>query len=169
MSSKHSQSQTGRARELTFWQNVHPTLCVMCHVSCVMCHMSHGMCHMSHVTCPNIFFTLEKNPEKKWTKWWSFLVEGLLSTRPTLSSFTNLPGKIWECVWLILLLSLRLNQPIMNWCWGWPFHSWTFYCILMILHYPLCPQEEMFILHFRSCKLWQQPGANKQKQQIPHS
>ena len=49
--SKHCQSQTGRARELTFWENVHPTLCVMCHVSCVMCHVSCVMCHVSRVTC----------------------------------------------------------------------------------------------------------------------
>ena len=142
--------------------------CVMCHVSCVMCHMACVTCHMSHV---QIFFLHYKKKKslKKWTKWGSLSVEGLLSTRPTPSSFTKLPGKIWESVRLILLLSLKPNQPIMNWCWGWPFHSWTFYGILMILHYPLCPQGEMFILHFRSCKLWQQPGANKQKQQIPHS
>ena len=35
ISSKHCQSQTGKARELTFWENVHPKQCVMCHVSCV--------------------------------------------------------------------------------------------------------------------------------------
>ena len=40
ISSKHCQSQTGRARELTFWENVHPKLCVMCHVSHVTCHLS---------------------------------------------------------------------------------------------------------------------------------
>ena len=40
ISSKHSQSQTGRARKLTFWENVHPTLYVMCHVSCVTCQVS---------------------------------------------------------------------------------------------------------------------------------
>ena len=38
--SKHCQSQTGRARELKFWENVRPTLCVMCHVSPVTCHLS---------------------------------------------------------------------------------------------------------------------------------
>ena len=32
ISSKHCQSQTRRARELKFKDNVHPTLCVMCHV-----------------------------------------------------------------------------------------------------------------------------------------
>ena len=41
-----------------FWENVHPTLCIMCHMSCVPCHMScvmshvsHVMCHLSRVTC----------------------------------------------------------------------------------------------------------------------
>ena len=47
ISSKHSQSQTGRAKELKFWENVHPKLCVLCHVSFVMCLMSHVTCRMS--------------------------------------------------------------------------------------------------------------------------
>ena len=51
ISSEHCLSQTGRARELKFWENVHPTLCVMCHVSCVMCHVSRVTCHVSPVTC----------------------------------------------------------------------------------------------------------------------
>ena len=33
ISSKHCQSQTKRIRELKFRKNVHPTICVMCHVS----------------------------------------------------------------------------------------------------------------------------------------
>ena len=49
ISSKHCQSQTGRARELKFWENVHPTLCVMCHVSCVMCHVSPVTFHLSPI------------------------------------------------------------------------------------------------------------------------
>ena len=51
ISSKHCHSQTGRDRELKFWENIDPTLCVMCHVSCVMCHVSHVMCHVSRVMC----------------------------------------------------------------------------------------------------------------------
>ena len=49
--SKHHNSQT--ARELKFWENVHPTPSVMCHVShvSVTCHMSHVTCCMSCVTC----------------------------------------------------------------------------------------------------------------------
>ena len=38
-----------RASELTFWENVHPT----------MCHMSHVKCHMSGVTC-NLFLIRKK-------------------------------------------------------------------------------------------------------------
>ena len=34
-------SQSARARILTFWKKVHLLPHVMCHVSCVMCHMSH--------------------------------------------------------------------------------------------------------------------------------
>ena len=52
-------------------------------MSHVTCHMSHVACHMSHVTS-HMSYVKEF---KKWTKWWSLLVEGLLSTGPTSSSF----------------------------------------------------------------------------------
>ena len=53
-------SQTIRARELKFWENVHPTLCVMCHVSCVKCQVSSVTCHISGVACHFclLFFSL---------------------------------------------------------------------------------------------------------------
>ena len=51
-----------------------------CHLPYVTCHVSHVTCHVSHVTCHcrNIYF---------FTVWWSYSVEGLLSTGPTPSSF----------------------------------------------------------------------------------
>ena len=48
------ESQTGRARELKFSENVHPTICVMCHMTHITCHVSRVTCHMS------ISFTLKK-------------------------------------------------------------------------------------------------------------
>ena len=66
--------QNRKARELKFRENVHPTLCVMCHVSPVTCHISKKL----------IF---DKKKKKKRKKWWSNLVEGLLSKGPTPSSF----------------------------------------------------------------------------------
>ena len=99
ISSYHCQFQTGRARELKFLKNVHATLCVMCHVSSVTCHMSPVICHLSPVTWQHFFlhfFFIKKRRSKKdffssfkinWTKWWSWSVEGLLSTGPTPSSF----------------------------------------------------------------------------------
>ena len=50
---------TERARELKFWENVHPPPCVPCHVSHVTCHMSGITCYMSCVMCPmsHFFFT----------------------------------------------------------------------------------------------------------------
>ena len=49
-SSKYHKSQIGRARELKFWENVHPTQHVTCDIWNVMSHMSHVTCHISHVT-----------------------------------------------------------------------------------------------------------------------
>ena len=49
ISLKHCQSQTGRAKKLKFWENVHPTTCVMCHMSYVTCHVSRITCHVSNV------------------------------------------------------------------------------------------------------------------------
>ena len=54
-SSKYHKSQTRRARELKFWENVHPPQHVTCHMPHVTCHVSHVTCHVSHVTC-NFFF-----------------------------------------------------------------------------------------------------------------
>ena len=48
-SSRYHKSQTIRARELKFWENVRPQQ----HVTyiCVTCHMLHVIFHVSHVTC----------------------------------------------------------------------------------------------------------------------
>ena len=50
-SSKYHKSQTVRARELTFGENVHPPQHVTCHVSRVTCQVSRITCHVSCVTC----------------------------------------------------------------------------------------------------------------------
>ena len=54
-SSRHHKLQTVRARERTFWADVHPLPCVTCHMSgvtskvlCVRCQVS-GACVMCHV------------------------------------------------------------------------------------------------------------------------
>ena len=64
--SKHSQSQTGRAMKLKFWENVDPTLCVMWHVSYVTCHMSPVTCHLLPITYKKkiilFFFLFKKRP-----------------------------------------------------------------------------------------------------------
>ena len=70
ISSNYSQSQTGGARELKYRDNIHPTLCIMCHGSPVTCHLSRGTCHVSCVMCHlshvkkqkrlNFFFTKQK-------------------------------------------------------------------------------------------------------------
>ena len=50
-SSQNHKSQTVRDRKLTFWENVHPPPCVICHVSHVMYQVSGVMCQVSGVTC----------------------------------------------------------------------------------------------------------------------
>ena len=50
-SSRYLHSQTLWSRDLNFWENVHLSPCVTCHVSLVTCHMSSLPCHMSHVMC----------------------------------------------------------------------------------------------------------------------
>ena len=70
ISSKHCQSRTGGARELKLWENVHPTLCVMCHKSHVTCHVSPVTFQVSHVTChvKTYFFLLLFYSKKKLNK-----------------------------------------------------------------------------------------------------
>ena len=55
ISSKHFQSKMERGRELKFWENVHPTQCVICHVLPAS-YMSPVTYHLSSFTCWNIFF-----------------------------------------------------------------------------------------------------------------
>ena len=71
----------------------------------ITCRMSHVTCPMSHVTCHmSLFFLLFF-----WTKWWSLLVEGLVSTGPTPSSLETLPSSkraTWN--WFLILPQLAL-------------------------------------------------------------
>ena len=54
-SSKHHNSQTVRARDLKFWDNVHHPLCVTCHMSRVIFHVSPVTRHVPHVMCHQFF------------------------------------------------------------------------------------------------------------------
>ena len=63
----------------------------MRHMSPVMCHLSRVTCHMSHVIF--LYYYLTNNTKKntlsffkKWIKWWSWSVEGLLSTGTAISN-----------------------------------------------------------------------------------
>ena len=49
ISSKHFQFQTQKTRKLKFLDNVHPTLCVMCHVSRVTCHVALVTCQKKYI------------------------------------------------------------------------------------------------------------------------
>ena len=108
ISSKHCQTQSGRARELKFWENVHPTLCVMCHVSCVTCYLLR-VTYQSTFFKP--FFYNKKEEDiffpslKNFTKWWSWLMEGLLSTGPT-------PSSLNIYIYFIFLPLIRLSRQL---------------------------------------------------------
>ena len=84
--SKHHKSQIIRARELKFWDNVHPPPHVSCQVSGVRCQVS-GVTYF--------FFFFQK--------WWGYSVEGLLSTGPTRlvsiisRDFKTLPSTVQYC------------------------------------------------------------------------
>ena len=74
-----------------------------CHTSRVTYHVSCVTCPMSCKTFPLYFYFL-------WTKWFSLLVDGLLSTGPTLSSFitssSSPPPPTPSTILLILLFLL---------------------------------------------------------------
>ena len=88
--------------ERTF--TLHNISCVMCHMSHVTCYMSHVMCHVSHVMCHTSYFFF-------LTKWWTLLVEGLLSMGPTRSSlnrfFINFNSDFW-------VLAQKCLEPCLN-------------------------------------------------------
>ena len=64
---------------------------------------------------------LLKEEEKKWTKWWSLLVEGLLSTGPTPSSFIFI-----RLNWTLLIHRPGVAVLFYKHLWHWliydPFH-----------------------------------------------
>ena len=68
---KNCFSQTGRSRELAFWENAYTQ-------SCITCHLWHIMCHMSFVPC-QIFFC-KYIQEFFLTKCFNYLLKGLLPT-----------------------------------------------------------------------------------------
>ena len=97
-------------------------LCVMGHMSCVTCHVLPVTCHLSHVIFLFVY------PLKNWTKWWSWTVEGLLSTVPTPSSFfNNSNGRCYEGLLLIYDTrgaSMKAVPPVTDLlvpCSGWPY------------------------------------------------
>ena len=95
-SSLYHKSQTVRARELKFWENVHPPKRVTCHMSRVTFHVK-------------LFF---------WgggAKWWSLSLEGLLSTGPTPSSFFSNSHEILEFI-----------KIKFKFAWSWGFYNKMF-------------------------------------------
>ena len=82
ISTRHLHSQTVRARELTFWDKVHPPP-VTCHMSHFMWNMSRVTCHVSHVTCRMSCVTCHMSLFIFFYQAVKLVVEGLLSTRPT--------------------------------------------------------------------------------------
>ena len=78
-SSQHHKSQMVGARKLTFWENVHGTPCVMCHLQRVTCHLSLVTCHLLHFTCHLSYLTFfqyiflfikKKIWQICWASWW---------------------------------------------------------------------------------------------------
>ena len=105
-SSTYHKSQSRRAREQKFRENVQPQQHVTCHVSRVMCHVVHVTCHMSCVIC-HIYLFIYLFMENKL---WSLSVEGLLSTGTTPSSFNS-----FIVVNIIIIFKCPINMSAKNW------------------------------------------------------
>ena len=84
-SSKHHNSQTVRARDLKFWENVHPILCIICHMSLVTCHLSPVTYHI-FIYLLLLFFIVTY-----FLYIFLLFVEGLLST-----GIPRLVDEIWR-------------------------------------------------------------------------
>ena len=72
-SSKYStslHSQAVRARELKFWEKIHLSPLVMCHLSHVTWNVLHVTCHMSQVTSQNILLFSFLFRQSGETSWW---------------------------------------------------------------------------------------------------
>ena len=98
ISSEYLHSQTVKARELEFCENLPPP--AMCPMSCVTCHVSHFMFHMSHVTCHMscvFFYKVVK-----------LVMEDLLSTG--LPRLVYCGKTVWEC-------ELTCHGSITNYCY----------------------------------------------------
>ena len=90
--SKHHYTQAVKARELKFWENVHPPPCVTCQVSSVRCHMSGVIYQVSGV----IF-------------WWQ-------SDSPLSSSCTGLYSltMVFALQWKYQSSNLNISQRLQN-------------------------------------------------------
>ena len=125
ISSEHPHSQTGRARDLKFWENVHLPPSVMCHmssgtclVSRVTCHMSHVRCHMLHIILYKKKFCIKKNKNKNAgaCQWRVCYQRGL----------PCLVLKTWKCVfllWMKVNTTKKLKGVAVNLCG--PFQKWS--------------------------------------------
>ena len=82
-------------------------------VSRVTCHMSRVICHVSQ-----FFF---------WTKWWSLLVEGLLSTGPT-------PSSLWDMTFY--KLSFKNSRRFEFYSWVSEKIFWSYFLHIMTHFYP---------------------------------
>ena len=85
---------------------------VTCHLSPVTCHLSPVNCHLSHVNFFLHYYKKKWHYKKYWSKWWSLLVEGLLSTGPTPSSLflfnSKYPKSWWSPICSIIFFPPQL-------------------------------------------------------------
>ena len=79
------------------------------YVSCVMCHVSHVMCHMSTYFFTLFFYKEKIIFSKNCIKWWSWLVEGVLSTGHT-------PSRFCLCETWNMRLSKSARNTVFQWC-----------------------------------------------------
>ena len=125
--SRHCPSKTVRARELKFWENVHPPPSVTYPVSYVRCHVSGVPCQVSGVRCwsvTNLFFLifLLLFGQSCEASWWRVCYQRGL---PVYIFIRHL-GQVWSfCMYSRLLLNLGtvLLQANLPNVWGSRFRS----------------------------------------------
>ena len=122
---------------LKFWENVHPTIFVMCHVSQVICHVGLVTYHVSQkITCDTWHMTRDMWPVTRDTWWMTHIVGWTFS-----QNFSSLALPVWDwgCLehistkgWVNEWLNESINPSVTEVIVEQPWLHWVCYICLMV-------------------------------------